>query len=466
MTHDSLADTVRRAILGTLLVLTAAPSAAQAPPEPVQVDAKKKPADAWTAYPTRAIEQVAGFEQSSVDPPRTRFGGAPGQKLEATGFFHPHRIGDRWWLIDPEGFRFLNVGVVSVAPGKSPNSQAAFTRAFGTPATWAADITGLLRARGFNGTGAWSDTSTLAGSPTRVPYTLMWNFMSAYGKQRGGTSQQPGHTGYPNDCIFVFDPEFEAFADQYARQLAATRDDPWLIGHFSDNELPFRADALDRYLALPAEEAGRKAADRFIAARRPGNAALTDTDRQEFLRMLVDRYFTVTTAAIRKYDPNHLCLGSRFHGGVLNLLPLFEAAGRHLDVVSVNYYNAWTPDLARMRGWERSAAKPILVTEWYTKAMDSGMPNTTGAGWIVKTQRDRGLFYQNFALALLESKVCVGWHWFKYMDNDPDDLSTDPSNRDSNKGIVSFRYEHYTPLLDLMQALNVRVYSLAAHFDR
>ena len=30
--------------------------------------------------------------------------------------------------------------------------------------------------------------------------------MSSYGKKRGGTFQKPGHTGYPNDCIFVFDP--------------------------------------------------------------------------------------------------------------------------------------------------------------------------------------------------------------------------------------------------------------------
>jgi hypothetical protein len=84
----------------------------------------------------------------------------------------------------------------------------------------------------------------------------------------------------------------------------------------------------------------------------------------------------------------------------------------------------------------------------------------------VPTQRDRGWFYQNFTLALLESKNCIGWHWFKYLDNDPDDLTTDPSNRDSNKGIVNLRYEPYVELVAAMKSLNANIYPLADHFDR
>jgi len=77
-----------------------------------------------------------------------------------------------------------------------------------------------------------------------------------------------------------------------------------------------------------------------------------------------------------------------------------------------------------------------------------------------------GWFYQNFTLALLESKNCIGWHWFKYLDNDPDDLTTDPSNRDSNKGIVNLRYEPYAELMAAMKSLNANIYALADYFDR
>jgi hypothetical protein len=169
--------------------------------------------------------------------------------------------------------------------------------------------------------------------------------------------------------------------------------------------------------------------------------------------------------AIKKYDPNHLFLGSRFHGSDIDRPEIFKAAGPYLDLVAVNYYRAWTPDPRKLEMWERESGKPVVITEWYAKGDDSGMANTSGAGWTVKTQRDRGRFYQNFTLGLLESKVCVGWHWFKYADNDPADTKADPSNRDSNKGIVSARYEPYVPLLEAMQQLNDRAYSLVDYID-
>lgn len=82
------------------------------------------------------------------------------------------------------------------------------------------------------------------------------------------------------------------------------------------------------------------------------------------------------------------------------------------------------------------------------------------------TQLDRGYFYQNFTIELLKSKACVGWHWFTYQDNDPLDLTTDSSNRDSNKGIVNSKFEHYTPLLENMKMLNHHTYELIQYLDQ
>ncbi|MCX8037284.1 MAG: hypothetical protein N3D11_09625, partial [Candidatus Sumerlaeia bacterium] len=173
----------------------------------------------------------------------------------------------------------------------------------------------------------------------------------------------------------------------------------------------------------------------------------------------------VTTRAIRKYDPNHLCLGPRLYGFSLSSEDIFRAAGKYLDAIAVNYYGAWTPDAQRMAMWTRESGRPVLITEFYAKGDDSGYANTTGAGWLVRTQRDRGLFYQNFCLGLLQSGTCVGWHWFKYMDNDPNDPKADPSNRDSNKGIVTIGFEPYRDLLAAMKELNENVYALIPYLD-
>jgi hypothetical protein len=330
----------------------------------------------------------------------------------------------------------------------------------------------MLRENGFNGTGAWSQTADLRAAARPVAYTLIHNFMSSFGRSKRIVYQKPGHAGYPDDCIPVFHPEFAAFCDSRARALAAVKDDPWLLGHFSDNEMPGHTSLLDKFLRLDAGEAdlapGRRAAEVWLARRKGGKVGrsnITEADREAWRGHVFETYFRITTGAIRKYDPNHLCLGSRLHGSEKRSPAIFRAAGQHLDAIGVNYYGAWTPDTDLLAGWTRWSGRPVLITEWYTKGQDSGMANTTGAGWIVPTQKDRGRFYQNFTLALLESKTCVGWHWFKYMDNDPKNLKTDPSNRDSNKGLVTIGFEPYADLVDMMRALNREVYPLTDHFD-
>ncbi len=428
-----------------------------------------KPDATWKPYPTRTLDDFPAIAAAPADAGLNRFGHRTDRKARATGFFRTERLGDRWWLIDPEGGVGLNRSVVSVTMMRTPGAVAALERKFGGEEGWAAQTAELLHAHGFNGLGSWTDTARLRAAPRKLAYTLIWNFMSSYGKKRGGTYQLPGHTGYPRNAIFVFDPEFETFCAEHARQLAATKDDPWLVGHFTDNELPLRREALANYLSLPPADPGHRAARAFLEQRH-GPAAtakdITETDKQDFLALVVDRYLGIVTRAIRAVDPHHLILGSRFHGAGVRYPETFRAAGRHLDVVAVNYYHAWSADRDLLAMWEREARRPFLITEWYAKGMDvPGLANVSGAGWVVKTQRDRGLFYENFTLSLLESRGCVGWHWFKYIDNDPDDKKADPSNRDSNKGIVSNRYEPYGDLLASMKRINTHTYRLVDHFD-
>jgi hypothetical protein len=439
------------------------------PAKEVTVAVKTTPNAAWTNRPTRLLSSLPATVAQSTEPALDQYGGLANRKTRATGFFYPAKIDGRWWLVDPEGGLFIAKSIVSVSPIGGATAKTTFNEEFGTAAKWAAATTALLRENGFNSLGAWTDTAAMRQVQRPLAYTRILNFMSSYGRKRGGTYQQPGHTGYPNDCIFVFDPQFEAFCETRAQELVKDKDDPFLLGYFSDNEMPLRRDALKNYLGLPAEDPGQQAALAWLKKRHGPQATeteVTEQDRKDFLALVVERYFGIVSKAIKKYDPNHLYFGSRLHGAELGFPEVFKAAGPYLDVVAVNYYRAWTPSLERLSMWARESRKPIIITEWYAKGEDSGMPNNTGAGWIVKTQADRGRFYQNFTLGLLESKVCVGWQWFKYGDNDPSDKTTDPSNRDSNKGVVSARYKPYTELLAAMKELNARVYTLAGYFDK
>ncbi len=444
-------------------------SLACAQDDSLQVEVATKPGAKWVTMETQSLAGLSKGHVIPEDQGLSRYGGMASRREKATGFFHTARIKDRSWLVDPDGCLFLHRGVTSVTRLNTSGARVVFHQKYQTAEGWAESTTALLRDHGFNGLGAWTDTEQMRAVKQPLVYTKIWNFMSAYGKKRGGTYQKPGHTGYPNDCIFVFDPEFETFCDEHARQLVKDRDDPWLLGHFSDNELPLKEDALKKFLALPAGDPGHQAAWKWLRERRGEKITwkeIKSSDQSAFLELMVERYFRIVGLAIKKNDPNHLYLGSRFHGSALRLPEIFRAAGKHVDVVSVNYYHAWTPDAKRMGMWADESKKPVIITEWYAKGMDSGMKNTSGAGWLVKTQNDRGRFYENFTLGLLASKNCVGWHWFKYIDNDPTDAKADPSNTDSNKGILSNRYESYQPLLHSMKTINTRAYGIVDWLDR
>src|SRR5205085_2998488 len=134
----------------------------------------------------------------------------------------------------------------------------------------------------------------------------------------------------------------------HAQKLEATKNDPYLLGHFFDNELPLPYNALERYLDQPASDPGHLAAEKWLKARHAGSAeksAITTADRQDFLEYFMDRYLGIISAAIKKHDPNHLLLGPRFYGPDFSSAPLFKAASRHLDVLSINYYDTWTPEM-------------------------------------------------------------------------------------------------------------------------
>lgn len=66
---------------------------------------------------------------------------------------------------------------------------------------------------------------------------------------------------------------------------------------------------------------------------------------------------------------------------------------------------------------------------------------------------------------MIKSKACVGWHWFTYQDNDPQNLTTDLANRNSNKGIVNSNYNPYLPFSGNMKQLNEHVYALIDYLD-
>jgi hypothetical protein len=429
----------------------------------------------WQTYTAKTIDRIPGF-RISKDPEVDSYGGWKINQSAATGFFRAEKKADRWWIIDPEGYPFIHKGIAVFRPGRSGNQSSALKNKYGSDDNWAKQESALLKQNGFNGTGAWADVDLLRRNNIPLAYTVILNPMGSYKSQHirkyGGKYKQAGWQGYRFDLAMVFDPEFDAYVEKEIAPIARYASDKNLLGYFTDNELPWKNDALDRHLTyLAHDEPGYIAAKEWLDKRKSKDATIADItpeDRIAFSGFYFETYIKKVSEAIRKYDPNHLYLGCRFNQEKEELQnpEMFRIAGKYCDIISINHYRKWEPDQSIMNNWATWSGKPFLITEWYVKGEDSGLPNNTGAGWNVPTQADRGYFYQNFCIELLKSKACVGWHWFTYQDNDPNDMTTDPSNRDSNKGIVNSGFQPYAPLLENMKILNDHVFQIIRFLDK
>ncbi|WP_317173332.1 hypothetical protein [Chryseobacterium caseinilyticum] len=440
-----------------------------------EVMARKNAEDSvWKGYTAKTIDKMKGFH-SSKDPKPNAYGSWISFKTKATGFFRTEKINSRWWIIDPEGYPFIHKGVAVLSPGTSKNQEKAFNSKYKNRENWISAESKFLKQNGFNGSGAWSNVDAIRESKKPLVYTVIVSPMGAYKSQHlkkfSGRYEEAGWQGFRYDLAMVFDPEFDQFVEREISKIQKYKDDKYLLGYFTDNELPWVDDALDRHLKkLGKEEAGYIAAKKWLDKRKNKNASIediTDEDRQEFTGFYFETYMKKVTAAIKRFDSNHMYLGCRFNQAQdeLDNPKIFEVAGKYMDVISINHYQKWEPEQPVLSNWINWSGKPFIITEFYTKGEDSGLPNKTGAGWNVPTQKERGYFYQNFIIELLKSKGCVGWHWFRYQDNDPENLETDYSNRDSNKGILSSSYDYYMPLMENMKTINNNVYGLIQFLD-
>lgn len=428
-----------------------------------------------SSNPTRVLESLPGYKITAAEPKISEYGGRLDRQTDATGFYYVKQVDGRWWIVDPEGYLMFNVAVVSVVPGDSPNELIGMDEKYGGISGWPEATTDILKNKlYFNGVGAWSLTGMLKNVESPLAMTEIVYFLKTYMSRLGLEYSPGGNTSFDAGAFNVFDPDFVDFCDEFAAEnMPRFKDNPYFLGWMSDNELPGGTHMLDTALSLDPSNpknvytytAAWEFLKQYTGKERPNFKDITDVMREDYEDFVYDRYFSVIKAAIKKYDPNHLYLGCRFTSDGYMSRGTMTAAGRHCDIITMNYYHAWTPDSYLMSDWYEWSGKPFIVTEWYAMAYDSGLPCNSGAGFRVYTQKDRGKFYQNFALKMMETKHCVGVHWFKYLDNDPDATWRDNSNIDGNKGIFSISFDLWTELTDEMAELNRQIYPVIDYFD-
>ena len=358
--------------------------------------------------------------------PLGKFGGWRKWKSKSTGFFRTVKIDDYWMLVDPQGYAFFGFGLNSVKETpklKLPND---------------------IKAIGFNHLASWSDETI-----PKIPFTPRWNFLQDF----KNITPEIKRDYLEKDLLPVFDPRFQPFVEKQARKASAYKKNPWVLGHFTDNEVPFhKTIQLKESLKLPKNNALHIAAKQWLQKKHGGSYGsndITKEDELQYMGFLVDRYYQVVTGALRKNDPNHLILGERLHASAKYNPHIIESVGKYSDVISINFYRDWAPPQKVRAMWREKGKKPFLITEFYAKAANSGLENENGAGWVVPTQKERVQHFENFAMQMLGTPNCIGFHWFRFIDDEG-----------SNKGVYDAEYQPYQQLQDSMKNLSGGLYRL------
>ncbi|MCW5558663.1 MAG: hypothetical protein KIT22_12640, partial [Verrucomicrobiae bacterium] len=417
-------------------------------------------------------------------------GWADGPQRAATGHFRTEKYNGKWYLVDPAGRLFFSVGVNEVhdthataisqriqlfppLPTVSPDPGGIYSRLDSTHSSSYLAGAGaqcfsflrynLLQKHGPN----WRDrfaTLTLQrlrswgfnvlvnhGNPSyyqnlRFAYALI--FESAFPVTIPGTGITWGP--FPD----VYD---DRFSDTLSKKLdgwspfAFSKNDPWCIGIFVDNELPWAdVESRDNELGLGALSAAatqpakiaflKQLQDKYpsvASLNKAWDTAFTSWDqmlttsvkltpaqinnaRQDlslFFEQAADTYFSKVQAVMRAQAPNKLYLGtriSRMSGRAI------RAASRYCDVISLNFYgrsplqllNQTLPDNFTFR--DCIGDKPILLSEFSFCALDTGLIYNSGIECL--DEEDRAQRFQRFIYdALMESNV-VGANYFQYVD--------------------------------------------------
>lgn len=432
-----------------------------------------------TTSPAAPVSQPA-------PPTFDQYGGyVPLPVTNRSGFFRTVQVGGRWWLATPDGHAFFSLGINAVnAIGglDQPDGYAGyFNKQYASLGEWQQLTARRLLNWNFNTLGAWADPA-LTGrglAETRI-----------LGLSDGADVPQV-NPHFPD----VFDPAYAAAVDKAARAAISPSDinNRWLIGYFSDNELWWYKDGfyvdqpnnsvVENYIQQAANKPGKLAWVASLEAKYPTVAELNRTwgteyasfrdgansvlaatsitvpaatdDKLAFLRQVSDRYFEITSSAIKERDPNHLILGSRFLPPPI-FRAVVEGATPYIDVFSVNMYNRnfANPALELADTVGQWSGKPVIVSEFTARAQDSGMPNGFRApGPVTPSQPARADAYRVFLYTLASRPFVVGLHWFPYVD---DSAHTGNSN---NWGLVTVHDQPYSDLLSRMSATNRDLYS-------
>jgi hypothetical protein len=332
-------------------------------------------------------------------------------------------------------------------------------RDYAGPDPWADATLARLKAWGFTTIGGWSDYAYLRRSKRM-------DLAFAPVLHIGASAGAP--------WFDMWDPKVIHTMEEVARdQILPIRDDPRLLGYYTDNEMGWWNAALWKITLEQKPQSGqRQRLVKLLRDRYRGHwgTLLKDFDPEGvasfpglenggmlflrpggqgirvmrlFLSIAAQRYYQLVHQIIRRYDRRGLILGDRYQS--FYYPEVASAAAPFLDAVSTNLNANWNDGtfarfyLDTLSGLTR---RPIMIGEFYMAAMEnrSGNRNDSSGFPVVTTQRERAEGFRSTLSALMKTPFVIGADWFQYYD-EPSHGREDGENYDM--GLVDINDRPY-----------------------
>ena len=195
------------------------------------------------------------------------------EKRNATGRFRTEKIDGRWWIIDPDGYVHYERGVTSFRHGSSNRNKTAFTQRFGdNDQTWIAMMQKELAQTGIHATGAFCTNAytpmvTYNNAHPDDPLVLCpsFGFLSKFRSAKNGGKWPGGSDAY--EATLVLHPDWTSWCREYVAgsEFSNYRNNRFVLGFFSDNEINFTSSLLKSCLGLTdANDIAKKGAVEFM----------------------------------------------------------------------------------------------------------------------------------------------------------------------------------------------------------
>jgi len=447
-------------------------------------------------------KQLKDAQTATFPENYSKYGGWKNKKFEATGFFRTHHDGNRWWMVDPDGYAFVSVGIDCIRASASgavtgqedlfkwlPDTtkkiykevysdrgeytlvdfyKTNFIRIFGEEwkEKWEVITTGQIKSFGINTIANWSDIEY--ARKAKIPYVLpLAHFPSTEVKL---------YRDFPD----VFSVEYSENAQKFASQLSDFKNDSYLIGYFLRNEPHWAFGEHDIAFEMFATDQPSESKNTFAKWLTLQYASVEDLNKNwnlkltsfeeittnvfeeypsekakkdlwRFSEILVAKYVNVPCDEVEKVDPNHLNLGMRYAWISSNLL---YKAGERFDAFSINGYGnpgpPQTADIARISG------KPVMIGEFHFGATDRGLPATGIQGAL--TQNERAKAYRYYIEHGLARSELIGMHYFQWLDQ-PIFGRFDGENY--NIGFMDICNQPYKELSEAAKITHLKMYEIA-----